>query len=175
MATNKKNSVRYQIVISKDTFYTEDRYVGFFNDYKSLQVCAEKADLDISEEQAINLCDIFCGDFVYKNTYDAQEKLYTSILVHDRKDKGAFLNKALETLKCADYEPARMVIGRYINEQVTRLNFDSTNDMLKERRYTFANMCCGWYRTNVGDIKIGDCEITIISVLDEIATRLNNN
>lgn len=166
MATNKKHSVRYQIVISKDTFYTEDRYVCFFNDYKSLQVCAEKA---------ISLCDIFGGDFVYKNTYDAQEKLYTSILVHDRKDKGAFLNKALETLKCADYEPARMVIGRYINERVTRLNFNSTNDMLKERRYIFADMCCGWYRTNVGDIKIGDCEITIIGVLNEIATRLNNN
>lgn len=175
MRTNKKNSVRYQIIISKDTYQTEDCYVGFYDNYNSLKVCSERADLDISEEQAISLCDIFHGDFVYKNTYDAKENLHASVLLHDRKDKGAFLNKALETLKCADYEPARMVIGRYINERVTRLNFNSTNDMLNERRYIFADMCCGWYRTNIGDIKIGDYEITIIEIMNEIATRLNNN
>lgn len=173
MATESK-FIRYQIIISKDTYYTEDRYVDFFDNYTSLKMTTEKADLDMPKEQAISLCDIFGGDFVYENTYNGGV-LEKSILLYDRKDKGAFLKKALELLKCADYEPARMVIGRYINERVTRLNFNSTNDMLNERSYTFADMCCGWYRTNVGDIKIGDCEITIIGVLNEITTRLNNN
>lgn len=171
---SKNDFIRYQIIFSKDTYYTEDRYVGFCDNYTPFKISTEKDDLDILKEQAISLCDILGGDFVYENTYN-EGKLKSSILVLDRKDKGAFLNKALEMLKCTDYEPARIVIGRYINERVTRLNFNSTNDMLNERRYTFADMCCGWYRTNVGDIKIGDCEITIIEILNEIATRLNNN